>query len=311
MKSIKKLIMASLMLVLAFVGVVASTFAWFTMQNQVDVDDIQLNVGTAGFDLQVSFDDENYGYTLALPTLSEDFTFIPTTYQTTFKHLVLDTNSESPTYGQYIYEAISPLTYNATTEVWDGTVADTSYITFDLYFTSSEATPLLIKFDVTTFEAALTDSLGVANALSKGAFRVMFEEDGPETSLVNIFEPFYAAAYDNDENLFGTFGLGEFYKKDRGFIANQAFDNFLLRTEVDPFPYDFSTINLEEHYQLDTSEVTAYTSVNSQDAEAAVGDISGEFIHIATTGGSNVSTKVTVTIWLEGWDGDTDRKSVV
>ena len=41
MKNLKKLFVAAVMLVVALTAVVSSTYAWFTMQNEVDVDQME------------------------------------------------------------------------------------------------------------------------------------------------------------------------------------------------------------------------------------------------------------------------------
>lgn len=313
MKSLKKLITASLMLVIAFVGVVASTFAWFTMQNQVTVDDLQLEVGVAGRDLQISLDGTNFGYRVALAPLPVDegetlgFKLKPVTYRNDslggwmFNTLALDEE------GVYEYDSTQSLLYNGTT--WDGTAGTSSFFEFDAWFVSSAATisaPLVVRFDAYAFEGAL--SALTLDGQAFGALRVKFavyDELEDEFVDVIIYEPNYAtaSAYDNDTNLIGTFGTGSFYNDTKKFISNTAFAPFVQDT--------LSTINGEDHYVLEASvldekyEHTYFESASaarSADLTVTYGT-TARFIDIVSLQSANAS-QVRITIWLEGWDGD-------
>src|SRR5690554_3342201 len=55
MKSLRKLFLATLMLFVALFAVIASTFAWFTIQQNPQVDDFNVDI-TSGEGLQISLD---------------------------------------------------------------------------------------------------------------------------------------------------------------------------------------------------------------------------------------------------------------
>ena len=115
MKNLKKLFVAAIMLVVALTAVVSSTYAWFTMQNQVDVNQIELNVGSAGKDLQISTTgvEGTWGYEVTLGTI--DGILTPVTYdiktgEVGFKQLALDEATNS----YFVYEAATPFTPGVT-----------------------------------------------------------------------------------------------------------------------------------------------------------------------------------------------------
>ena len=66
MKNLRKLVIASFMLVIAFVAVVSSTYAWFTLGGEVKVNDITVGVVESSKTMLVSKDGSAWGKTVAL-----------------------------------------------------------------------------------------------------------------------------------------------------------------------------------------------------------------------------------------------------
>lgn len=292
MKSIKKLIMASLMLVLAFVGVVASTFAWFTMQNQVDVDNIQLNVSEAGDDLQISTDGSAFSYNVGLTTPEGEL--IPVTF------LQSDKSFQTLDLNENVYEYVA-----ASAIAGAGTQG---YLTFNLWFRSAEA--LDVKFNATAFEDALTSNAVEPEDLEAiKTLRIMFvqlDELDAEVSRT-IYEPFYIDGS-------STYGTGNFFDASKTYVSD-SFSSFLDAPET-------GDNTSETHYALKTAQVTAnqYTAnnltsgvavpTNTEVLPLALQD--DMFLNVATTVANNAAgTKVAVYIWIEGWDGNTTNDAAM
>jgi hypothetical protein len=267
MKNSKKLIIASLMLVFAFVAVVSSTFAWFTMQQQAEVEEITLNVATAGTDLQISTDgtEGSYGYSITLGEITGKLA--PVTFDDsddTFKGLAFD---ETDTF--FVYE-------NAVAVKPGATEANEGYLEYDLWFKSSEA----IDVNLDLSESKSTILSGNTSAL--GSLRFMFIEVDDEThaevdATRKIWEPTITGAT-------GTFGTGAFYNPANNYIAYNAYTTFL---EV----YNSGV----GHYELNDTYFTGriYTPNTPVDDKFNV-----------TTLAKNVAKHIRVRIWIEGWDGD-------
>ena len=66
MKNLKKLVIASFMLVIAFVAVVSSTYAWFTQGTTAEINDIQIGVVDANKAMLVSTDGTNWSKEIEL-----------------------------------------------------------------------------------------------------------------------------------------------------------------------------------------------------------------------------------------------------
>ena len=94
MKNLKKLVIASFMLVIAFVAVVSSTYAWFTQGTEAKVNDITVGVVDANKAMLVSKDGTNWSKSIDLNytgqlTPSTVTAFDASTGTFTFKHLTI------------------------------------------------------------------------------------------------------------------------------------------------------------------------------------------------------------------------------
>lgn len=107
----KRLIFASFMLVFALVAVVASTYAWFTMQTEVEATSLDLNVASEE-SLFIRAEDEDYGQNVTIKntetvnlttvTLNEDLTFLKSQYnKTEDKYYVDAATTENVDYLMY------------------------------------------------------------------------------------------------------------------------------------------------------------------------------------------------------------------
>lgn len=296
MKSIKKLIMASLMLVLAFVGVVASTFAWFTMQNQVNVDQLEMSVSEAGNDLQISSDGILFDYrvSVSVPTgelvpvtlMDDDWSTAPIL----FNSLVLN-----PETSKYEYAPASPIT---------SAEGSTGYFQFNLWFRSEEA--ITVKFNVTDFDAYLQANIGLdpQDAEIIKTLRIMFVEVDQDDSDAYVSHVIYEPWYDEES----TYGNGDFFSSLNPYISG-AFSDFVDGPVSDV--YTLKAAHAGEYTALNLDSVAGVDAPTEPEV-LPVADQTDLYINIATTEEGNVAgTKVVVYIWVEGWDGDTTNNAAL
>ena len=280
MKNTKKLLIATIMLVFAFVAAVSSTFAWFTMQQEAEVSNLELQAAAAGTDLQVSLtgEDGSYGYTVSLATTGAKL--VPVTYDKSdnkFYQLAIDTAAANK--GKYMYEeatAIAP----GTAEGAD----NEGYLVYDLYFKTSSEDEVNLMLDMTSIFVADGDD----NIL--GTLRLMFVPVNGETldyTNAIIYEHNY------DEN--STFGTGDYFDDANKYIAYNAFTHT-------SYPF-LNAIDDDGKYTLNdaffaTRKYTTNEAYNASEKTLALGTID-----------NTNAVHYSVRIWLEGWDGDTTSEA--
>ncbi|MDD4213050.1 MAG: hypothetical protein PHY42_06645 [Bacilli bacterium] len=271
MKNLKKLFVAAIMLVVALTAVVSSTYAWFTMQNQVDVDEMTLNVGTAGLDLQISGTGTtgDFGYSLSLGTPEGILT--PVTFDNSdngFKYLALDTTKSFFEYA------------TATSFGMSGTTG--AYLAYDLWFVTSSEGGVSLYLDTTA--NPFTD----VDGLSTYAMRIMFVpvvEGSPVWTSKVIYEPITGT---------GTYGTGPYFLDSNNYIAYNSFkkgtpsllDDFLK-------PVNEGVYELNDDAEGDYMYGRQYTTNTPIDNKLTIGSLS-----------QNTIARFRVFIWIEGWDGD-------
>lgn len=264
MKNSKKLIIATLMLVFAFVAVVSSTYAWFTMQNEASVDTIELDVVASGKDLQISTTgaEGSYGFLAKLGTI--DGTISPVTYDMIdgFQKLVLNN-------GVYEYAAAEAFEPNDTAE------NDNGYLVYDIWFLSTQEVDVTINKSTTAFTGTNTKALD--------ALRIMFVEvDGTNNEVadsIKIYEPRVGT---------GSFGEGDYYLVDNSYIAYNS-----LTTYLNPFDSEEDYYTLNETYFATRKYTPDYSYASDAGLQFTITELE-----------ANVAKHIRVKIWIEGWDGD-------
>ena len=270
MKNLKKLFVAAIMLVVALTAVVSSTYAWFTLQNEVDVNDMELNVGTAGLDLQISSTGTagDYGYSLNLGTPTGTLT--PVTYDfsdNTFQLLVLDETKEF-----FKYEEAASFGMSGT---------DGQFLSYDLWFVTSSEGGVTLYLDTTEIPFKEVDN----NA--DYAMRIMFV---PVVSSDPVWgEAIIYAPTDGS----GGYGTGDYFEEANHYIAYDAF----TKGTVDVID-DFLKPLAGGVYALNTGEGNfmegrQYSTTAPESDQLDLGTLT-----------QNVAKQYRVFIWIEGWDGD-------
>jgi hypothetical protein len=184
MKNLKKLFVAAIMLVVALTAVVSSTYAWFTKQNQADVKEIEMQVGTAGNDLQVATAiDGSYNYSLTLGDING--LLVPVSYDNGLAAFYkLEYNGATQ---DYEYTATGASDVFAPGDTFTVGEEDKGYLQYDLFFKSATAANE-VKID------AANSTFISTNAYAAAAMRIMFvtyQADNATVDTVLIWEPTY------------------------------------------------------------------------------------------------------------------------
>lgn len=327
MSSIRKLALATMMLVIAFVAVVASTFAWFTIQQNPQVDEFNVDI-TSGEGLQISL---NNGAAYRLIWETSDFLNIisgsatVTEFQETFR---LDTVTPAITRteegivfanafqkiqyhnppfpwevgfdasknGHYTYTAVEENMKNVGGEWISG-----KYLRFDILFRAET------ELDIYVAAAEIKSSNDFAKNSARFGFLPYQNDAGVHTALPEMFRIF------NPNVVAGQgFGEGTF------FTFNNLRYNF--RALYDPSHIDEDVVRLIDAgsgvYQLalpilPEEPEDPITYVYDEDYIDFINSITFDYTSTTplftvpqfSTTDSNTIRKLTVYIWLEGWDG--------
>ena len=302
MKSTKKLLMATLMLVVAFVAATSATFAWFTMRQEATVTDLQLQAATYGEDLQISLDgtEGSFEFNVTLPALYGQLN--PVTFdKTEEKFYTLEVDQTTYKFKQV----------ETTANVYDGTSGTpvNGFLEFDLWFRTTNPDVDTLNFDVTSvFTTTDPDEAEVLDTL-----RVMFIPT-PGASGYAAFADATTLVFENQtEENSGTYGTGDYFVQANKFIAAGAFkydENAYPFLDVEEGEYGFlKETNGEfelnnDAYQLDDTFVA-----NSKYTTTLI-PAEGNVLKIADFS-SAADLRVRVVIWIEGWDGDTTNNAAL
>lgn len=298
MKSTRKLLMATMLLILSLTAVVASTFAWFSIQTNPQIETVEIQV-TSGQALRISLDADGSGVgTYKTNWTPEEFwTAVLGAGSTDKGALVLDTVTP-----KVVGTTFTPGSFNKIEYV----LADSGGYNYDHYvFAEADSTAtaaeeaMYIEFDI-WFEAdaALDVKLSAASVLPATPL------DPVDTLGANITRLGFNVDSGNfwiyDPNPGVGYGLGQ--------AANQFFNgSFILGNFPEMRPsaqvsgdsnYPTNIVVLESEgtdWKLPADNYTASASHNYD-------FVNNVLFQIAA--GEAGRKKVTVYIWLEGWDGE-------
>ena len=284
MKSLKtKVIMSAVVLVFALIATVGSTYAWFTVSNQVSVNTINITVES-----------------------SESLLIRP--WQTG------EAETEGQTYGSYLYGASSAAwTLDDFSSVADITTSNaysgyTAWRLLPVTSLAGETTPGATDYnsiDITTLRyltnATASDRpLQGATANSGSGHYLEFKfwllrPAGTNTDIV--FDYTLSGTY-ADAMFIGTLG-------DASGSADGALDNIhVFGSDLD---YGFAWTASDAGYNSDaTDSVVNWTGASGgtiDDALTALTGTQGTTV-INYLESPNVPELVTILVWLEGWDAD-------
>lgn len=272
----RRILTSVVMLVLMVVALSTGVFAWFTINTKTEATSLE---GTAealdgGFLISTSGEDGTYATSVSLSNVTpEGFKFVDTT--TTDGIEMVDMNGDVIKSGYLEFDL-----YFLT-----GEVRDTIYLT---YLKIEDVTPgasWVAEKDISYGDNETLDQGTIMKANLSSALRVSIQEG--DSGTLNIFEKFGSeeninVAFDNNEETAtfnNTTGFGGFAADYYEAIMNETLD----------VPIDRGDTIINENH-----------TTNTKIAKAIETDTSDLGVDETFTKG----TKVTVRVWLEGWDGE-------
>lgn len=328
MKSLRKLFLASLMLFVALFAVIASTFAWFTIQQNPQIDEFNVDI-TSGEGLSISLNNgadykliwSNNEFLATLPsggnflnyfeldtvtprfdrvTEGETTTF---TFANEFQKLTYnnppfpwETNFNSTNLGHYTLTIAEP-NIRLESPTW----ISGKYISFDVFFKA--------ETDLNVYVQAAEVNSDNANAENSARFGFLphTNNEGVHTPDLANFKIFDPAAIKGDTQVFGE---GDFFSR------NRLYENF--RALMTPTPTETSTDVIRVVPSLSDPQIyqIAFEDpenpgmfIFDEDYVEFVKSITFDYTNpeplIVVPAGDDAASvrKLTVFIWLEGWDG--------
>ncbi|MBO4622961.1 MAG: hypothetical protein J5691_03635 [Bacilli bacterium] len=352
MKNLKKLVIASFMLVIAFVAVVSSTYAWFTQGKEATVKDITIGVIDADLSLLISTDGNTWSREV---DLDYDGSFTPTTLLTANGIVFEQLNWSDelvPTFGNAVAlnekgevdQYIAATAYAANTVYYTRTGENTAaspyvfaeadpqptqddfnasglyvenpnyvasgYITFDLYFQisvdSTEAwTNTSINMNISKLQAlnplpanAEANAQRTTNDRAVSSFRLAVADTaGIQTILEDSA----------DDTSKGHYGSGDQFNISNGWLEmlrtsdiNENGEYIAKDAEQNPTKYVLT--NGDAAQSGDNSKVEKINN-GANAYEYTISCANGSTAQYSVDGLTKVF-KVTIYVWMEGWDGD-------
>lgn len=291
----RRILLALIMLIISGVSLTTATYAWFTANRQVTVEEIDVKASASG-GIQISADAKNWSNEVTLADLrAAELTnnFIPTT---ALKPVTtIGANTKTGAFDFYLGELDESGNNVTLTSIADNS---NNYVAFDLYFYS--ATPQTIVFNDGTQVVAKNVDTPASPASDKGlksSVRVGFLVQGNDptstpgtatglaggtTATQTIWEPNADVHTDYATNMGNASGIMAYMGGKAATSDPVAMTN----------PANFETVTAETH-KLITSAAGAYptgTIFNFKDGHTFEAGI----------------TKVRVYIWLEGQDIDNE-----
>lgn len=304
MKNTRKLLSATLMLVIAFIAVAGSTYAWFTMQSEPEVEDLQVDV-FAGDALTVALHDnalESEYYT----NITQQMIMAETVNASIFDAKITPVTSKDENGNLRKLVIGNP----SGVYEWNDALKNTDYIAFDLWIKSDKATSVYLKA-ASILPGTTNDTEDEAGAKS-ARLGFLHTDTTTSTTTFRVVEP---GRTDNTiaPTTQGTYGVGDFFNEtyltQKGFTGLYDVDGPFYSSTLGPLldPLNDYKIIEEDHnmYTIDN------TPEDTLDDDFTI--ITNYTVPSSTAGGSNqaiveleadVAEKVTVMIWIDGWDGD-------
>ena len=299
MKSTRKLIMATLMLVVAFIAATASTYAWFTSNQEAKVENINMKAGSEGNDLQISLTgtEGTWGYEVKLGDLFGSLK--PSSFDKTAKGFYSLTIPQDETL--FAYEKLQ--VNLADIEEENNADGEATFLAFDLFFRTSNQEVTKLNFN--------TSSIFTGNNAVLDTLRVMFLVVDKDPTGFTDFVDGTTKIYEHNKVSTSTFGTGSYYNPSNSYIAYNAFQR------ANPF----ASLGAGFENRLTATFFETYTSGNyvldedfAKDAQyKTVGgsEITNNTIQIGTFNSTENVIQIKVVIWMEGWDGDTTNAAAL
>ena len=324
MKNLKKLVIASFMLVIAFVAVVSSTYAWFTASSSAKVNDISIEVVDADYSILIS----KNGYE-TVPTWGSSVSFA---FNGKVKPVTLVDGQTREFKSLAIAEGDTLRVNYENAEILPGsnvvtTTATEGYIVFDLWFQVDAANDETLNgkkivLDVTGLKAYMWDKTlnegqgdwsTTSNDLAVSSFRLAAasvsgvpaqgENESTEAVGAILDHPVQGTRAATSPDVVGTYGVGQ------QFVLSNSWMDIYKASSLTQYNDETNPQN----YKLVAEDTTSKGAVNIDETVATADGTHGE-VEIPLVTVLNGSTTVTnqtrgyahirVYVWMEGWDGD-------
>jgi|SRR5690625_3399708 len=272
----RRILTSVVMLVLMVVALSTGVFAWFTINTKTEATSLE---GTAealdgGFLISTSGKNGSYATSVSLSDVtSEDFKFVDITTIDGIE--MVDMNGVEINSGYLEFDL-----YFLT-----GDERDTIYLTYLEIEDDTPGASWVAEKDISYGENETLNQGTIMKANLSSALRVSIQEGDSETS--NIFEKF--GSEDNINVAFDSNVETATFNNTTGFGGFAADYYEAIMNETLDVPADRGDIRINENHTTDTKI-----------AKAIKTDTIGLGVDETFTKGA----KVTVRVWLEGWDGE-------
>lgn len=264
----RKIISLSIVVLFAFAATIGATFAWFTIGQAAEVDEITLNV-TSAESLLILMDE---GYALGT---NDAILLDPSNYSSSL------TNAMITDYYNFTQIRMLPLTTVtglALTER-NGTTPGNSVPTASLLTTGN-----YIEFSVWVMSQSVDAVIAIGEFQVAGTNTITYKDRVEDTIRMSVTDGTTTLIYGNDKDLDFQFQEGQ-----EGYSTTPA-DNVIAEAS------ETAILALYGEYY----SATGLDVVNERNTDKALADT-------LTTLDADVPTKVTIRIWIEGWDADADN----
>ena len=287
MKMNKKLVVPFLASVcgLSIAGGLGGAFAWYQFNSQVRTSFIGTSVAEAGI-LQIGYEDDNGDMVGGRDRLLPNANLIPVT----FGQLASDGSLGAHAYGR---PEVGKQLGNGYSTGWDEIENGKGFYQYDIYLRALKSDPAapgddsqdikpgykLAAQDVYMSKLTLEDANQGSDALITNALRVHLDVNGGKKIILSKNKV-------TSLSLYGQLDLD----------GDGALDTY----DVDPWESNFGTvcnygINGQTQTTLGASEI-----VQERDSDGMMPSEANDKLICTTSTGQNM-TKITVTVWLEGW----------
>jgi hypothetical protein len=264
----RKVIALSIVVLFAFAATIGATFAWFTIGQAAEVDEITLNV-TSAESLLILMDD---GYVLGT---NDDVLLDPASYSSSLTNAMI-----TPVYDftQIRMMPLTSVTGLALTER-DGLTAGNSVPTGNLLTTGN-----YIEFSVWIMSQSVDATVAIGEFQVAGTNTITYKDRVEDTIRMSVTDGTTTLIYGNDKDL------------DFQFQENQVgYSTAVEENVIDPLDEAAILLLYGEYYSA-----TGLDVVNERNTDKALADT-------LTSLDADVPTKITIRIWIEGWDADADN----
>lgn len=286
----RRILLALIMLIISGISLTTATYAWFTANRKVSVEEIDVKAQASG-GIQISHNAQDWSNEVDVTTLrTVETNYIPTTALKPVTTIgVNGTNGKFKFFTGLLHDNGSDVKL---TEVQD---SENNYVAFDLYFYSAQQQSIIFNSATNIVAKNVGGSGDASDKGLKKSIRVGFLVQGtdptatPSTALAlnggtvanqQIWEPNADVHTDYASTMLGASGVKEYYGG-KVATAESGDGEYVSGTNAE----NFEKITIGTHHLLTSTEEAKYPSGTIFTFEPGI-------------------TKVRVYVWIEGQDID-------